>query len=111
MSRIPVGNSLENPSQSVSNHTIMPLMSSCIQTHHQYPQPTGYENQWNRSYQQNMGTYFVSILYYKIIFSYYLFYYLKAFKPSTTKNYYSLLSHIYYFFQIIIITMMIIIFL
>ncbi|CAI6354115.1 unnamed protein product [Macrosiphum euphorbiae] len=60
MSRIPVGNSLENPSQSVSYHTIMPLMSSCIQTHHQYPQPTGYENQWNRSYQQNMGTYFVT---------------------------------------------------
>jgi len=96
MSRIPDDNSLENPSQSVSYHTRMPLMSSCIQTHHQYPQTTGYENQWNKSYQQNMGTYFVSILYYNIIFSYYLFYYLIANKPSTTKNYYSLLNHIFF---------------
>lgn len=62
MSRIPGDNSLENPSHGVSYHTKMPLMSTYKQTHHQYPQTTGYENQWNRSYQQNKGRYFVSIL-------------------------------------------------
>jgi len=65
MSRIPddnINNSLENPSQTVSYHTKMPLMSSYIQTHHQYQQTPGYENQWNRSYRQKKATYFVSIL-------------------------------------------------
>jgi len=84
MSRNPADNSLENPSQSVSYHTRMPLMStdvSYIRTYHQYPQTTGYENQCIKSYQQNMGTHFVSILYNNII-SYYLFYYFKALSPQ-----------------------------
>eukprot|EP00102_Acyrthosiphon_pisum_P026782 XP_016663992.1 PREDICTED: cleavage and polyadenylation specificity factor subunit CG7185-like isoform X2 [Acyrthosiphon pisum] len=59
MSRTPGDNSLENPLQSVS-YNIRTPPTSCIQTHHQYPQTTGYENQWNISYQQNMGAYFVT---------------------------------------------------
>lgn len=63
MTRIYGYKSIQNPSQSVYYNTRMPLMSSYVQTHHQHPRTSGYENQWNKSYKQNMGGYFVSILY------------------------------------------------
>ena len=71
MSKIPVNNSLQNPSQDLSYHTRIPLMFRHIQIHNQHPQTIGYENQCNRSYQQNMRKYFVSNLYSNNIFNYF----------------------------------------
>ncbi|XP_026818794.1 cleavage and polyadenylation specificity factor subunit 7-like isoform X1 [Rhopalosiphum maidis] len=60
MSRIPSKKSLKSSSVGKPYHTRMPPMSVCIKTHQQYPQITDYKNQWNRSYQQNMGKSFVT---------------------------------------------------